>query len=315
MRILITGATGFAGRHLSRLSLSKRGTKVYGLVRNARSASRLAPGVRPLRADLLSTASLASALRKVRPDRVYHLAGQASVKLSWKKPKLTFDVNVRGTRCLLEAALRVRSRARILIACSADEYGAPRLRKKLDEGSPLKPVNPYGASKLVQDLLALHYFQSHGLPVVRTRAFNHIGPGQDERFAVSSFAKQVAAIERGDRKPRIDVGNLEAVRDFTDVRDVVQGYRLALEKGRPGEAYNVASGRGRRLAEVLRFYLRRSSVKIKVRRDRARLRVSDAPYLVGDARKLRRETGWRPRIRFEKSLRDVFEDWKGRPNG
>ncbi len=311
MRVLITGATGFVGRHLSILALSRKGTRVYGLVR--RSSDDLVRGAVPVRGDLLSKKSMIDVLLKVRPDRIYHLAGQASVARSWKDPKMTLDVNVGGTRALLEAAHRTGSKARILICGSADEYGASaRRRGKITENFPLKPVSPYGVSKLAQSILGLHYFSTYGLWVVRTRAFNHIGPGQRAHFVVPSFARQIADISAGMQKPEIKVGNLAAVRDFTDVRDVVRAYWLALEKGKAGEVYNVCSGRPRRVAEILRFYLRVSSVKIKVSQDRSRLRASDMPRLVGDARKLARDTRWKPRVRFETTLRDVLNEAKGR---
>jgi len=313
MRILITGATGFAGRHLSRLALSKKSTSVYGLVR--RVSDRPVAGVKPVRADLLSKKSMLAVFRKVRPDRVYHLAGQASVARSWQDKKMTFGVNVGGTRALLEAARLSESKARILICGSADEYGASGLKhRRLKENAPLKPLSPYGVSKVAQDLLGLYYFSAHGLAVVRTRAFNHIGPGQAAHFAVPSFARQIADIACGVQKPQIKVGNLEAVRDFTDVRDVVRAYWLALEKGKAGEVYNVCSGRPRRVADVLQFYLRASSVKIKVLHDPSRMRASDVPRLAGDPGRLERATGWKPRIRFETTLLDVLKDIKGKKN-
>ena len=306
MRVLITGASGFVGRYLSAYLLSKKNVKVYGLIR-ARSKNSLMPGVIPVRADLLSKTSMLRLLRKIKPDRIYHLAAQSSVGRSWKEPKKTFEVNVGGTRSLLEAARLVCPGARILLACSADEYGASgRLYPKVPEDAPLEPLNPYGVSKLVQDLLGRHYFSIYGLPIVRMRAFNHVGPGQATTFVVASFARQVADILAGRQKPEIKVGNLKVVRDFSDVRDVVRAYYLALEKGKAGEAYNVASGRPRRVADILQYYLRASSVKIKVYRDRTRLRASDIPRLVGDPRKLERATGWRPRIRFETTLCDIL---------
>jgi GDP-4-dehydro-6-deoxy-D-mannose reductase len=311
MRVLITGATGFVGRHLSAYALSRKKVQLYGLMRR-RSKDSLLPGVRAVRADLMDEKAVAAAVRKVRPERVYHLGGQASVALSWKKPEKTFAANVEGTKNLLEALRRHAPKARVLVACSAEEYGrSARKHKKLNEEAPLQPSNPYAVSKLAQEAMALHYFLEYGLPVLRTRAFNHFGPGQSDRFVVSSFAKQAARIALGKQKPEMSVGNLDAVRDFTDVRDVVRGYWTALEKGRSGDVYNVASGRGRRVEEVLRFYLRASSVKIKVTRAKARLRSTDLPRLVGDAAKLARR-GWRPKIAFEQTLSDAFNDWKER---
>ena len=311
MRVLITGATGFAGRHLSDFALSKKGVRVYGLVR--RASDTLALGVVPIRADLLSKKSMLAVLKKTRPDRIYHLAGQSSVARSWKQSKKTFNVNVGGTRALLEAARDIGSRARILVCGSADVYGASaRRRGKITEKFPLKPVSPYGVSKLAQDLLGFHYFSTYGLWVVRTRAFNHLGPGQRLSFVAPSFARQIADIASGKQKPEIKVGSLAAVRDFTDVRDVVRAYWLALEKGAAGEVYNVCSGHPRRVSDILEFYLRASSVKIQVSRDRLLMRASDMPRLVGDASKLTRVTRWKPRIRFEKTLRDLLNEVKGR---
>ncbi len=311
MRVLITGATGFVGYHLSVLALSRKGVRVYGLVR--RSSDKLVRGVVPARANLLSKKSMISVLQKTRPDRIYHLAGQASVAHSWKEPKKTFKVNVGGTRALLEAARETGSKARILVCGSADEYGASaRARGKITEDFPLKPRSPYGVSKLAQDLLGMHYFSTYGLWIVRTRAFNHLGPGQGLNFVAPSFAKQITDIVSGKQKPEIKVGNLAAVRDFTDVRDVVRAYWLALEKGAVGEVYNVCSGRPRRVSDILRFYLRAASVKIQVNRERSRMRASDIPRLVGDAGKLTRVTRWKPRIRFETTLRDLLNEVKGR---
>lgn len=312
MRVLITGVTGFAGRHLAAYALGRR-AEVYGLVRGTKK--KTLPGVKMLHADLLDPKTLGAAVRKARPERIFHLAGQASVPEAFREPEKTLRTNVEGTRNLLEAALALRRPPKVLVAGSGEEYGPSRRRSKLREDAPMRPLNPYSLSKVLQDLLGFHYFSRHGLPVLRARAFNHIGPGQSERYSASGFAKQAAAIALGLQKPEIRVGNLKAVRDFTDVRDVARAYWLMLEKGRPGEVYNVSSGKGRSVAEILRYYLRSSSVKIRVVRDPSRMRPSDTPYFVGDASKLRRVTGWKPRIGFERTLADILEDWKERLHG
>ena len=306
MRILITGVTGFVGRHLAAHALSE-GAEVYGL---ARSRSPVVPGVRMLFGDLLRPVSVRAAVLKAKPARIFHLAGIAWLPLCEEQLKKTFATNVEGTRHVLEAALSLGTRPKVLVSGSAEEYGRSSKRRKLRENSPMHPEIVYSRSKMLQELLGFYYFSQRRLPVVRARAFNHIGPGQSERYSASGFAKQAAAIALGRQEPEIRVGNLKAVRDYTDVRDVVRAYWLLLEKGKPGEAYNVASGKGRRVEEILRFYLDNASVTIKATVDPTRLRRPDLPYFIGDASKLRRATGWKPRIGFERTLSDIFEDWK-----
>ena len=171
-------------------------------------------------------------------------------------------------------------------------------------------MNPYAVSKIAQEFTAYQYFLNSGLKVVRTRAFNHIGPGQSDIYVASNFAKQVARIEARRQKAVLEVGNLQVVRDFTDVRDTVEAYWQCLEKGTPGDVYNVSSGRGRKIEAMLRYYLRQSAVTIKLEKDLKRFRAVETPTLVGDARKLRRKTGWRPKISFEKTLLDILNDWR-----
>jgi GDP-4-dehydro-6-deoxy-D-mannose reductase len=214
---------------------------------------------------------------------------------------------------LLEAVRHTGIKPRILVTCSAEGYGASANKVRfLDESAPFAPLNPYSVSKVAQDLLAHQYFLALGQKVVRTRAFSHTGPGQNDSFVAGSFAKQVALIEAGRQKPVIRVGNLKAIRDFTDVRDVVRAYALALEKGKAGEAYNVCSGKGRRISELLDIYLSESSVKIKVKHDPGRQRAGDIPRLVGNPKKFINATGWKPEIPFEQTLRDVLDYWRER---
>jgi len=217
---------------------------------------------------------------------------------------------------LLDALRRSAPRARVLVVGSADEYGivAPE-ELPLREQRPPRPASPYAVSKLAQALLALQYDEPGGLSVVVTRTFPHSGPGRGAAFAESSFARQIAEIEAGRRAPALEVGNLEAIRDFTDVRDVVRAYWLLLERGRAREVYNVCSGRGRRLRELLDCLVRLAGVEVEVRVDAARLRPLDLPALVGDPGKLQADTGWRPSIPLETTLRDLLEDWRRRVAG
>ncbi len=310
MRVLITGSGGFAGTHLAAYLLSLKKFEVFGLARPGSERKNIS-GVRELPVDILNFESVRTALKKSKPERIFHLAGQASVALSWNNPQDTFKVNVEGTRNLFEAVLAEKLKTRIHVACSAEQYGVSgNKEKRLREDSAFMPLNPYAVSKIAQEFLACQYFLSKKLPVVCTRAFNHFGPGQSEQFVASSFARQFALIELGLKKPQIEVGNLEAVRDFTDVRDVAMAYYLALEKGKPGEVYNVASGKARKVSQILYFYLKRSSVKIRVISKQAR--TTDLKNLVGDPKKLLKSAGWSARIPFEKTLADLLTYWKGR---
>ncbi len=311
VRILITGAAGFAGSYLA-ASFRQRGSKIYGITRKKKERGE--DGLSWLTCDLRRPAEVHKAVRQVRPDRVFHLAAQSFVPASWEDPEETFSHNVFSTMSVLQAVTDLCPAARVHVACSAEEYGFRGRgdRSALKEDSALRPMNPYAVSKVSQDFAAYQYFLSRKLRVVRTRAFNHTGPGQDERFVLSRFAGQIARIEAGKQRPVLPVGNLEAIRDFTDVRDVVRAYRMVLEKGKPGEVYDVCSGKGRRIGDVLDKLLAQSRVKIRVRFDRSLMRSGDAPRLVGDASKLRRQTGWRPEIPFEKTLDDLLEDWRER---
>ena len=311
-RILVTGASGFVGKHLTQYLLGLRNVEVFGMCRRF-SFQKCVPGVREFHADLLSPASLRKAFRKIKPHRVYHLAGKASVAASLKNPRETFRLNVDGTKNLLEAALAEKCLPRIHIAGSAEVYGnTGRAGRLLTENSLLRPINPYAVSKLAQEFLARQYFLSRGLPIVCTRAFIHIGPGQSEHFVASSFARQSALIALGLKNPEMRVGNLKAVRDFTDVRDVARAYYLALEKGRAGQVYNICTGKPRKVEEILRFYLDALSVRIRVFRESDRSPKADVSFLAGNSRKLRELTGWRPRHTFGQTLNDLLVYWTKR---
>ena len=255
-------------------------------------------------------------IEEVRPDGIVHLAGQSSVHQSWLDPGGTLRTNVLGIVHLLDAARRAALRPAVLVVGSAEEYGpVSEAELPIRETAPLRPASPYAVSKVAQGALALLYGPAGGMRVVLTRTFHHTGPGRGEAFAESSFARQIAEIEHGLRPPVIEVGNLDAVRDFSDVRDVVRAYLLLLEKGEPGQAYNVCSGRGRRIREVLDLLLASSSARVEVRVDAERLRPSDVPAQVGDPSRLRAATGWEPRIPLEETLADLLADWRARVAG
>jgi GDP-4-dehydro-6-deoxy-D-mannose reductase len=258
--------------------------------------------------DLRDAEAARQLIEQVRPDRIYHLAGQAFVGDSWSRPWDTIETNMRAQVNLLEAVVAAGLTPRILVVGSAEEYGRVDPQSlPIAEDSPLLPDSPYALSKIGQDLLGLQYHLSHGLPIVRVRPFNHIGPRQNHRFVAPAFASQIAAIEAGQQPPVLQVGNLSARRDFTDVRDMARAYALAVESGAAGQVYNVGSGRSWSVQELLAVLLSFATVSIRVELDPARLRPIDVPDLVAQARKFKQRTGWEPQISFEQSLRDLLD--------
>ena len=276
-RALVTGAGGFVGRHLLEHLLAHTDWHIYG---NAHAAA-LHTGderVRWVASDLTNKAETVSMVDEVRPDFVFHLAAQSNVQQAFKDPEKTFMTNVIGQLNLLDALRERVPQARILIVCSSEEYGLVRPEDiPINEDTPFRPNNPYAVSKIAQDALATQYFLSYGQQTIRVRPFNHIGPGQTEHFVTAAFARQVARIEAGLQEPIISVGNLEAERDFTDVRDTVGAYHLALTQGEPGEVYNIGSGVGRKMQWILDTLVSMSKIAVEVRHDPARMRPADIP--------------------------------------
>jgi len=315
MRVLVTGAGGFVAAHLAEFLRSEAaGLELVGLVRPHGSAPSATTGFSTFReADLTDPAGLESVLDAGLPDRIVHLAGQSSVHLSWLDPGGTLRANVLGLVHLLDAVRRRGARPAVLVVGSAEEYGPiAESELPLREDRPLQPASPYAVSKVAQACLAVQYGPAGGMRVVRTRTFHHTGPGRGETFAESSFARQIAEVEAGLRPPVLHVGNLEAVRDYTDVRDVVRAYWALLERGAGGVVYNVCSGRPRRIRDLLEMLLAASGVKVEIRVDTDRLRRADVPAQYGDPSRLREATGWEPRVSLEQSLRDLLEDWRRR---
>jgi GDP-4-dehydro-6-deoxy-D-mannose reductase len=315
VRLLVTGAGGFVGGHLAEFLHSEHPeVEVHGVsLPQGSVAWRAAPGARMVEADLTDPAAARAVVEDVRPDRILHLAGQSSVHLSWLDPGGTLRSNVLGIVHLLDAVRALGLRPPALVVGSAEEYGPVGPDEMpIREETPLRPSSPYAVSKVAQGALALLYGPAGGMRVVLTRTFHHTGPGRGEAFAESSFARQIAEIEAGRREPVLRVGNLEAVRDFADVRDVVRAYWMLLDKGEGGRVYNVCSGRGRRIRELLDVLLAASVARVEVRTDPERLRPSDVPAQVGDPARLRAATGWEPRIPLERSLQDLLDDWRAR---
>ncbi len=315
MRALITGYTGFVGSHLTE-ALLERGTEVFALYRwrsRLDNVGHLQDRVQLIEGDIADAASMRHALEFSRPDEIYHLAAQSFVPTSWSSPGSTLDTNIQGELNLFEGIRSLDISPRIQIAGSSEEYGLVHPDElPITEDNPLRPLSPYGVSKVAQDLLAYQYHRSYGLDVVRTRGFNHTGPRRGQVFVCSNFAWQIARIERGEAEPIIRVGNLQARRDFTDVRDMVRGYILALEKGVSGEVYNICSGRAWSIQEVLDHLLSRSEVEVRIETDPTRMRPSDVPNLDGSYAKFHEATGWEPQIPFEQTLDDLLEYWRKR---
>lgn len=318
MRVLITGITGFAGSHLAELYLGRTpdlpiaDAQVYGLVRprSPRDFIRhFQEQIQIVEGDVTDAHAMERVIAEVAPDVVHHLAGQSFVPLSWRAPTETFQANLIGPLNLFEAIRRCRPEAVVQVASSSEIYGRqvsfPVTEKQLPE-----PMSPYAVSKLAMDRLAYQYVRSYGLKVVVTRAFNHTGPRRGLAFVTSSFAKQIVEIERSRRDSVISVGNIEAERDWTDVRDVARAYALSVQHCLPGEPYNIASGRSHKVSDLLKDLLALSAVKASIQVDPERNRPSDVPKLCGDSTRFRKQTGWEPKIPWEKTLRDLLDYWR-----
>lgn len=313
-RVLITGATGFAGSFLVERYIA-HGWEVHGTFRTPPADGSWIPATAALhRIDLLDARAVKDLVSVIHPDLVFHLAAQSSVAASWRDPMSTLRVNAALQCNLLEALSDVCPEARTLVVGSSDEYGlVARELNPIAETQELLPANPYGLSKVIQDLMGHQYFAARGLPVVRVRPFLQLGPRRPDRFAAGSFARQIAEIERGLLPPVVKAGGIDLERDFTDVRDIVRAYSLAAEHGEPGEVYNVASGETHTMRDLIREMLAAAGVDAEIRTDEHLLRRGEPPLLLGDAGRLRRRTGWTPMISFEQSAADTVAYWREYP--
>lgn len=315
-RVLITGITGFAGSHLVDYLLTLVDVEIFGMRRwrsRTEHIDHLSDQVHIVECDLRDQTSVTRSIADVRPNKIFHLAAQSFVPTSWSAPEESLHTNIIGTLHVFEGVRQAGIDPWIQVACSSEEYGLVHPSEvPIKETNPLRPLSPYAVSKVGTDLLGYQYFQSFGMKIVRTRAFNHTGPRRGDVFVCSNFAKQIVEAEKGLREPLIRVGNLEAKRDFTDVRDMVKAYWLSLKKCEAGEVYNIASGKTWRISEVLDMLLDRSSTHITVEEDPERLRPSDVQILLGDFSKFHEATGWKTEVPFEKTLQDILDYWRER---
>jgi GDP-4-dehydro-6-deoxy-D-mannose reductase len=316
MKVLITGVTGFAGSHLADYCLARGGVDVYGMIRwrsRTENIEHLDGKIKLVECDLRDATSTRDVIEQIKPDYIFHLAAQSFVPTSWRAPTESLTTNVIGQLNVFEAVRKIDLKCRIQIACSSEEYGMVHDDElPIKEENPLRPLSPYGVSKVGQDMLGYQYCMSYDMDIIRTRGFNHTGPRRGPVFVVSDFAKQIIDIENGFRDPMIYTGNLDASRDFTDVRDMVRAYFLSLEKGKSGEVYNICSETSFTIREVLDKLLSFTDAKIEVKQDPARMRPSDVPRLLGDCSRFKRDTGWQLEIPFEQTLRDTLDFWRQR---
>src|SRR5512135_1601212 len=314
MRVLVTGVSGFVGGHLAE-HLIESGDLVVGLSASGRwpaELAHLARQVRIERCDLaaIEEADLADLIGRKQPEVIYHLAAQANPQASISDSRGTWALNLGGALSLLEAVKASGQAPRVVLVGSGVCYGCPAPEHlPVTESCPLRPNNPYAASKAAADLLGVQHFLAHGTDVVMVRPFNHAGPRQSPTYVLSALARQVAEVEAG-RKARVEVGNLDIVRDFTDVRDVVRGYRLLAERGVAGAVYNLGTGHGTAIADALETLRALARTPVEIHVDPARVRPVDQPLLVADPSKLRAATGWEPRFPIAQTLADMLDHWR-----
>ncbi len=307
-KALIVGAAGFVGSYLA-AQLTEDGMQVYA----TKLPSEKVEGIKAELHDLniLNREEISALLYKLRPDYIFHLAAQSSVALSWKNPGLTIDVNIKGSVNVMDAIREQAYQPRVLLIGSGEEYGHVFPEETpISEDNHLRPGNLYAATKACQNMIAKIYTEAYNMELVMVRAFNHIGPKQAPAFVVADFCKQVVEIEKGMREPIIVVGNLQAKRDFTDVRDVVRAYSLLAQRGRAGETYNVGSGHAVAIQEVLKMIISKSLIPVDIKVDPGKFRPVDVPIIEADIAKLCRQTGWKQKISLEQTICETMEYWR-----
>lgn len=308
-KAMIIGAAGFVGDYLIHHLKTDKEIQVYAT--KLPHENIINSNARIYDLDILNKEAIVSLLFEIRPDYIFHLAAQSSVGVAWKNPCLTIDVNIKGCVNVLDAIRELYYEPRILLIGSGEEYGHIHYGETpIAETNMVRPGNIYAATKVCQNMIGKIYAQAYDMQVMMVRAFNHIGPTQAPMFVVADFCKQVAEIEKGIIPPVIYVGNLQAQRDFTDVRDVVKAYALLIEKGIPGETYNVGSGHAVAIQSILDLIISLSRQKIKIEIDPNKLRPVDVPIIEADMEKTSKLTGWKPQISLEQTIRETLDYWR-----
>lgn len=316
-RVLITGINGFVGSHLAEYLVKNNLAEVSGTIidktASTENLSEIIAQIKLIECDITDFVSVERALSETQPEIIFHLAAQAFVPTAIKDPAATIDANVKGTLYILEAARKLQSNPVIQIASSGEVYGfASEKELPLRETNSLRPVNQYAVSKAACDLLAFQYFKMYGLRTIVTRAFNHAGPKQNENFVVSNWARQIALIEKGKQEPVILTGDLRNARDFTDVRDIVRAYWLIAIKGKPGETYNVCSGKTIPLKQLFSIFSRLAKKKITAKIDETKTRPNDTCIVKASFAKLKNVTEWKPEISLQRTLQDTLDYWRAK---
>lgn len=317
MRILITGVTGFVGNHLAaELRAHDEDAEIWGLTwgdYDREGLESAAPGIHLVEGDLVDRESIAPILEQARPDLIYHLAAASSVARSWEFAARSLEINAMGTAHLFDAVLGSGLDPVVVVSSTAEIYGRiADTGSPLNEETPFAPVSPYGTSKVAQDLLTSQYHAGRGMATIRLRFFHLTGPGRPPQFVASSFARQIARAEAGQAPPKIEVGNLDSVRDFTDVRDAVRACRLVADRRLAGQVFHVCTGLPVAVSEILEILLGMSECAISIEVDSDRIRRSDIPWMVGDPSRIEAATGWRAAIPLEQTLRDLLDWWRAR---
>lgn len=305
---LVIGAAGFVGRYLIK-EMAKNKIEPYATKLSHERLEDVDAQVYDL--DIMDKEAIVALLLEIRPDYIFHLAAQSSVGLAWKNPILTVDVNIKGSINVMDAVRELFYMPRILLIGSGEEYGhIQEAELPIKETNLLRPGNIYAATKACQNMIGNIYSKAYDMELMMVRAFNHIGPGQAPMFVVSDFCKQVAEIEKGLREPVMKVGNLAAKRDFTDVRDVVKAYVALIQKGEPGETYNVGSGNAKEIHQILDLIISMSNKDIRVEIDPNKIRPVDVPIIEADITKLNILTGWKPEISLEQTVQEMLDYWR-----
>lgn len=317
MKCLITGICGFVGSHLAEYLLHQ-GQEVYGTIypgEPQQNIKHICNKITSISCDLTIKTEVEKAIQITKPDKIFHLAGQAHPPSSWTDPLATFKINVFAPIYLIDAIKNLHPSAQLLIIGSGDEYGDVDNNKKITETAPLNPQTPYAITKICTDLLSGQLATYHNLHIVRVRPFPHIGPRQKSNFVVADFSRQIALIETGKQNPIMKVGNLESKRDFTDVRDIACAYWLALEKGKSGDVYNISSEKILSIKDILKKLISLSNANIQIQIESTKIRTVDTHIKQGNSQKFRTQTGWQPKISIEKTIEDTLNWWRKNVKG